>query len=230
MAISKFVLNNTPLMDVTGATATASDIILSKTAMIKDGSLAVGSYEGIPWDNFAAKTWYPQRVDLPETVTAITAYKFTYHTGIRTVYAPGVISVAGYALGSIGTSAARVTIVLPSVQTLGGYAASSSYIDALDLGPNFASFPANTTQGANTVKFILRRSSIVAMAAANGNNMPTTIYIPKVLYDHLGDGTSDDYLAATNWSTKGLTVDKFAPIEGSVYENAYADGTPIPTS
>lgn len=58
-----------------------------------------------------------------------------------------------------------------------------------------------------------------------------TIYIPKALYDHLGDGSSSDYKAATNWSTlNGYGTVTWAKIEGSVYENAYADGTPIPTS
>ena len=57
-----------------------------------------------------------------------------------------------------------------------------------------------------------------------------TIYIPKSLYDHLGDGTSLDYKAATNWSTiNGYGTITWAKIEGSQYENYYVDGTPIPT-
>lgn len=46
-----------------------------------------------------------------------------------------------------------------------------------------------------------------------------TIYIPKALYDHLGDGTANDYKAATNWSTidaRGTIT--WAQIEGSEYE------------
>lgn len=55
-----------------------------------------------------------------------------------------------------------------------------------------------------------------------------TIYIPKSLYDHLGDGTSLDYKAATNWSTvNGYGTITWAQIEGSIYETQYADGTPI---
>ena len=58
-----------------------------------------------------------------------------------------------------------------------------------------------------------------------------TIYIPKVLYDHLGDGTSDDYKAASNWSTiDGYGTITWAKIEGSIYETQYADGTPIPSA
>ena len=58
-----------------------------------------------------------------------------------------------------------------------------------------------------------------------------TIYIPKVLYDELGTGSSLDYKAATNWSTvDGYGTITWAQIEGSQYENYYADGTPIPTT
>ena len=55
-----------------------------------------------------------------------------------------------------------------------------------------------------------------------------TIYIKKVLYDHLGDGSALDYKSATNWSTvDGYGTITWAQIEGSQYENYYADGTPI---
>lgn len=58
-----------------------------------------------------------------------------------------------------------------------------------------------------------------------------TIYIPKVLYDHLGDSTSLDYKAASNWSTiDSYGTITWAQIEGSQFENYYADGVPITTS
>lgn len=64
-----------------------------------------------------------------------------------------------------------------------------------------------------------------ASGAAGG-----TIYIPKALYDHLGDGTSLDYKAAPNWSTiDGYGTITWACIEGSYYETHYIDGTTIPT-
>jgi hypothetical protein len=47
-----------------------------------------------------------------------------------------------------------------------------------------------------------------------------TIYIPEVLYNHLGDGTSLDYKAATNWSTvNGYGTITWAKLEGSPYES-----------
>lgn len=55
-----------------------------------------------------------------------------------------------------------------------------------------------------------------------------TIYIPKVLYDHLGDNSAYDYQHASNWSTiYGYGTITWAKIEGSIYETQYADGTPI---
>lgn len=55
-----------------------------------------------------------------------------------------------------------------------------------------------------------------------------TIYIPKVLYDELGTGSSLDYKAAAGWATiDGYGTITWAPIEGSEYENYYADGTPV---
>lgn len=83
---------------------------------------------------------------------------------------------------------------------------------------------------------ILRSPYILTLSNTSAfNNTPFksggsggTIYIPKSLYDHLGDGTALDYKAATNWSTvDGYGTITWAKIEGSIYENAYADGTPI---
>lgn len=83
---------------------------------------------------------------------------------------------------------------------------------------------------------VLRYSTVKTMGAINSfNGTPFasggaggTIYIPRALYDHLGDGTSLDYKSATNWSTlDGYGTITWAAIEGSIYETQYADGTPI---
>lgn len=83
---------------------------------------------------------------------------------------------------------------------------------------------------------ILRNTTLYGLNALNHfNGTPFanggsggTIYIPKVLYDHLGDGSSSDYQAVTNWSALyGYGTVTWAQIEGSQYENYYADGTPI---
>lgn len=49
-----------------------------------------------------------------------------------------------------------------------------------------------------------------------------TLYVPSAMIA--------SYQAATNWSTiLGYSTNSILPIEGSIYETQYADGTPIPT-
>lgn len=70
-------------------------------------------------------------------------------------------------------------------------------------------------------------SAFTGTPFANGGT-GGTIYIPKQYYDQLGTGSSEDFKAATNWSTvDGYGTITWAQIEGSQYENYYADGTPI---
>ena len=85
-------------------------------------------------------------------------------------------------------------------------------------------------------KLILRQTTIanlqsvtaLAGTAFASGGAGGTIYIPKALYDELGTGSSLDYKAATNWSTlDGYGTITWAQIEGSQYENYFADGTPI---
>ena len=80
----------------------------------------------------------------------------------------------------------------------------------------------------NFKTLILRKTSIATLAntgAFTGTPFASggsggTIYIPKALYDHLGDGTSLDYKAASNWSTvNGYGTITWAKLEGSPYES-----------
>lgn len=88
-------------------------------------------------------------------------------------------------------------------------------------------------------KLILRSNSVQALgsnafAGATiflSGGTGGTVYIPKALYDHLGDGTANDYKSATNWSVyDGYGTITWAQIEGSQYDGYYAEGTPIPTT
>ena len=50
-----------------------------------------------------------------------------------------------------------------------------------------------------------------------------TLYVPQALIE--------SYQTATNWSTiLGYATNHILPIEGSIYETQYVDGTPIPTT
>lgn len=115
-------------------------------------------------------------------------------------------------------------------------------LEVVDFGPDMTGFTSYNQfeNSLNMTTIILRRSTALVTMSETGmvtgsvfksGGTGGTIYIPKVFYDHLGDGTSSDYKAATNWSTvDGYGTITWAQIEGSYYETHYADGTEIPTT
>lgn len=80
----------------------------------------------------------------------------------------------------------------------------------------------------NLGALVLRSTSMWGLANTNvfsGIQFPTTgkLYVPQSLVA--------SYKTATNWSTLFADVDtQILPIEGSIYETQYADGTPITTT
>lgn len=136
--------------------------------------------------------------------------------------------------------------VFPSIQNMGymqfgiNLNSACTSLEKVDIGENINQI--NSLEYAYCTAFtvfVLRKKSVVKLInreafrdtpfASGGSG--GTIYIPKALYDHLGDGTEYDYKAATNWSTiDGYGTITWAQIEGSIYETQYADGTPIPTT
>jgi hypothetical protein len=118
----------------------------------------------------------------------------------------------------------------------GSWASSSGY--CLRDSPNlqiidvrWQNFGANMCQNCPELDtVILRRDSIVTLS--NGNCFSSTpfasggaggaLYVPQALIA--------DYQAATNWSAiLSYENNRILPIEGSIYETQYADGTPITT-
>lgn len=91
-----------------------------------------------------------------------------------------------------------------------------------------ASISRNAFNGASKINTIIfRSSSVVSLSNINAfsgtrfanGGAGGTIYIPKSLYDHLGDNSSSDYKNASNWSTiDGYGTITWAKIEGSEYE------------
>lgn len=139
-------------------------------------------------------------------------------------------------------------IALPRWTYYNGYAFESNRgVVALDLTDAYR-LAGNTFDYCTTLAtLVLRHNSVVTIQNVSAfNNTPFknggsggTIYIPKSLYDHLDDGTSSDYKAATNWSTvngygtitwksiESTHTDPSAPIDLTTH---YIDGTLIPTS
>lgn len=141
-----------------------------------------------------------------------------------------------------GSNASNYTkvhyLAFPEVTSIGNYRfANNTGIYGYDF-TKASSISTYALTKTGITKLILRKSNaIVSLVHINAFNQTPfasggsggTIYIPKVLYDHLGDGTSLDYKAATNWSTiNGYGTITWAQIEGSDYENTYIDGEPIP--
>lgn len=86
MAVSKVILNGQTLIDVTGATASASDIVSPKTAMIANGTLASGSWYTI--DDIAQGAYQETNLILP-SATYIRPGAFA-NTSIVSISAPNV--------------------------------------------------------------------------------------------------------------------------------------------
>lgn len=169
-----------------------------------------------------------------DSVTSVRRYAFQMYSGMTSVKLHNASTFgqqAFYGFGSATVLALPAATEWPSI--------TSSSIQTLDMGPNVGRLLGSVLNAKNLDTLIIRKTSLVSLyntmqfdgtKFANGST-GGTIYIPKVLYDHLGDGTSLDYKAATNWSTiDGYGTITWAKIEGSQYENYYADGTAIPTS
>lgn len=161
-------------------------------------------------------------------------------SGIGAFYLPELTKInGGNAFNGAGANTSAIVLPLlntyPSSNAFNSF--SGKYIDlGEDIG-NINQYMFNNNTRMNVL--ILRKTTIAALSNVNAfNNSPFasgkaggTIYIPKALYDHLGDNSSSDYQNATNWATVyGYGTITWAKIEGSQYENYYADGTAIPTS
>ena len=100
---------------------------------------------------------------------------------------------------------------------------------------DFSKIPKVVSNGFNGTSvmdtLVLRNSTVVPLENINAFNSTKfkdgstggTLYVPQA---HIAA-----YQAATNWSTiLSYANNKIMPIEGSIYETQYADGTPIPTT
>lgn len=158
---------------------------------------------------------------------------------LTTIKLPLIWDLGDYAFTNCGS---LVAVSFPSA--IGSYRAfyGCSKLEIADYGGIGTNIAMNYQNFYNCTKFktlIMRNTNNTNLTNVNAfDNTPFksggsggTIYIPKSLYDHLGDGTSSDYQSLTNWSTihaRGTIT--WAQIEGSYYETHYADGTEIPTS
>lgn len=116
-----------------------------------------------------------------------------------------------------------------------GYAMqTNTAVIAFDLEAAYQ-LPANNFNGCTQLStLILRHNGVVSLQNTNAfTNTPFasgkaggTLYVPQALIA--------SYQSATNWSTilnyGSGEQNQILPIEGSIYETQYVDGTPIPTA
>lgn len=178
-------------------------------------------------------------IDVPNvTVLGNGCFKICNHL-TDTIF-PKVTSMGSQVFSSVESKLVFPSLVITPTNSFSGWRGKE-----LDLGESITTMRGYTFNGFNTTatyKFdtlVLRNpSQVVTLETNNFNNNTAhfapnqsggTVYIPKVLYDHLGDGTSLDYMTSATW-TAMLNLNSnntFAPIEGSYYETHYADGTLI---
>ena len=156
-------------------------------------------------------------------------------TTIRRVYAPYVTSFNedGVFLGCSNLLCMRLP-ALSNAQTASAFQ-SCSKLKLVDWGvANLIRASVFNDNAALKVLILRRSTAITSLQNVNafaGSTLASggsgcTIYIPKALYDHLDDGTSLDYKAATNWSTiDGYGTITWAQLEGSIYEDPNGNWT-----
>jgi len=172
-------------------------------------------------------------------VTKIDIYAFSNMTNLETINLPNLQNTtfvaSTYSQNTFSSDAKLRVLIFPKIQTYVGasFFANCSALETLDFGAEFLGF-----NGGNIFSLcgslrtiILRRNAICSISNANVLNATPfksgstggTLYVPQALIS--------SYQSATNWSTiLGYENNQILPIEGSIYETQYADGTPVSAS
>lgn len=168
-------------------------------------------------------------VSFPNLVSVTGTYIFEYCAGLELAHFPNLTTTPAnsymfYKLVS-SISNAKAVIVMPKISSLGSRTFDRVFADTIDLGPDLEVLNAdmfyNNVEGQTVKTLILRRTSgIVTTSNTDRIKGLRDVYVPEDLIA--------TYEAASNWSTRvAAGYIMFHAIEGSVYETAYADGTPI---
>lgn len=177
-----------------------------------------------------------ESVYMPELLYAVTTNKtttaisntdacgaFSYCDSLQTVHLPKFLK-AGLGMFyqcNYGLSTYNTIIVLPSVEFLGSQAFRQGQFKAIDLGPNYQKVWQDSFYGGTYDVVILRSTTLVTAATRDAVRNIRTLYVPSALVS--------SYATETNWSTDA-SLRTVLSIEGSQYENYYADGTAIPSA
>lgn len=172
-----------------------------------------------------------ETVNLPK-VASISQSVFSNCPKLKSGTFPACTTVGGSAFNeSCYQATGDVIFVFPSLKATATDCFRYTSGTSLDFGESCATLAVRTIYQGRWRNVILRKKdSVVALESTSsvgvgtyGLNQNSTVFVPSALLS--------DYASATNWSSAKASLGfSFAPIEGSVYEFNYADGTPIPTT
>jgi len=169
-------------------------------------------------------------VNLPNCVTNNQSVSDVFRgcTNLEHVYMPKVVLIGS---NSFRDTTSLKKIALPSLTNSRSDFFNGSGVEEADMGQCSNVYINTFGNCHNLIAVIFRKTdSIVVNSNAQAFNNSTLtgyggtysghIYVPSALIS--------SYQSATNWSTLYSNYpDIFQPIEGSIYETQYADGTPI---
>lgn len=156
---------------------------------------------------------------------------FSHRTGITSFYGPNYNNTANNT-GTFSDCQNMQYLVLPKLTKIyNNFVANCTNLKAIDiLGGSIGGGSLQFGSCRNLKTFVIRKTDGVCSQgnvnafsntpfASNGTG--GTLYVPQALIE--------SYQDATNWSTiLAYPNNQILPIEGSIYETQYADGTPIP--
>lgn len=168
-------------------------------------------------------------VSLPECLS-IQAETFSQCANLENINLPKCTTFNGIAC--VGYTTKLKTLVFPSITSaIASYGLrNNTGLLTLDLGKRFNMFATgNCLNGCSKIAtLIIRKTSVATLSNINvfagtpfaSGKAGGTLYVPSALIS--------SYMSATNWSTiLGYSTNSIQAIEGSQYENYYADGTPV---
>lgn len=159
-------------------------------------------------------------LDDESIINSTRCYAFTHCQSLENIYLPKVEKAGfGFFYQNNYTAATYKTkVVMPSVCMLGTQAFRQGKFVAVDLGANLNQLAYDTFYAATIDTLVLRSPMLVTADTRDAVRSITTLYVPSALVS--------EYATATNWTTDASSR-TVLPIEGSIYETQYADGTPI---
>lgn len=228
-------------MDEFATTGLNMAVVLSSTPTIRMGAFAYQPITGCSGPNVTTINAQAfdnctdmEYVNFPNLTTIVGEYAFRKVNSLRVAHFPKLTTATGAGLfyqTCYGTPQIRqLIVVLPKISNLGSTAFRQGLFQAIDIGPDLTTLNSDTfyvpggwTTDANKVTNVAifrYTGGVVASSNIDRINGLCDVYVPSSLISA--------YESAPNWSTRfnaGKII--FHAIEGSIYENAYADGTPI---